>query len=81
VTVLSLARLVNMLYKKHYATTSRIVLGFVVASSIKIVPAKFDSAWILVIALVCFVLGFAVARGMDIAQQKQRKNSVEEGEI
>ena len=73
VTALSLARLVNMLYKKHYATTSRVVLGFVVASAIKIVPAKFDSIWLLVISLTCFVLGFALARGMDILQRKQEK--------
>ena len=78
-TALSLARLVNMLYKKHYATTSRVVLGFVVASSIKIVPAKFDSIPILVISLVCFVLGFIVARGMDIAQRKQQNSSLEKG--
>ena len=80
VTALSLARLVNMLYKKHYAMTSRIVLGFVVASSIKIVPAKFDSVWLLVISLVCFVLGFIVARGMDIAQRKQQNSLSEKGE-
>lgn len=79
VTALSLARLVNMLYKKHYATTSRVVLGFVVASSIKIVPAKFDSIWLLVISLACFVLGFAVARGMDVLQHRQQKSLSEEG--
>ena len=79
VTALSLARLVNMLYKKHYATTSRVVLGFVVASSIKIVPAKFDSVWLLVISLACFVLGFAVARGMDVLQHRQQKSLSEEG--
>ena len=79
VTALSLARLVNMLYKKHYATTSLVVLGFVVASSIKIVPAKFDSIWLLVISLACFVLGFAVARGMDVLQHRQQKSLSEEG--
>ncbi len=80
VTALSLARLVNMLYKRHYAVTSRVVLGFVVASSIKIVPAKFDSGLLLVISLVCFVLGFIVARGMDIVQRKQQNSSMEKGE-
>ena len=78
VTVISLARLVNMLYKKHYAVTSRIVLGLVVASSIKIVPEKFDSAWLLAVSLVCFALGFVVARGMDIMQRKQHTHSLEE---
>jgi hypothetical protein len=55
------------------------VLGFVVASSIKIVPAKFDSPWVLIVSLICFVLGFIVARGMDIAQKKQQNSSLEKG--
>lgn len=68
---LLLARLVNMLYKNHYATTSRIVLGFVVASSLTVLPTSFKGAADLVISLVCFAVGFAVARIMDVAGQKR----------
>ena len=68
---LLLARLVNMLYKNHYATTSRIVLGFVVASSLKALPSSFKGAWDIVVSLVCFATGFAVARYMDIVGEKR----------
>lgn len=71
VTALSLARLVDMLYKKHYALTSRIVLGFVIASSLKVVPSDFKNSLILLISLLCFAVGFAIARVMDLASKKQ----------
>lgn len=67
ITVLSLARLVNSLYEKHYAVVSRMILGIIIASSLKIVPTEFDSAVSLVLSLVCFGAGFAVARFMDKA--------------
>lgn len=68
------ARLVNMLYKRHYAITSRIILGFVIASSLKILPASFTSPLIFVISLLCFALGFLIARAMDIAGNRQEHN-------
>ncbi|MBQ8235397.1 MAG: DUF368 domain-containing protein [Clostridia bacterium] len=71
VTALLFARLVNMLFKKHYALISRIVLGFVIASSLKIVPSAFDNILTLVLSVACFVVGFLIARGMDIAKKKQ----------
>ena len=72
ITVVSLARLVNNLYEKHYALVSRLILGFVVASSLKIVPAEFESVGTLVLSLVCFGAGFALARYMDCAREKQK---------
>ena len=74
ITVLALARFVNALYEKHYAIISRFILGFVVASSLKIVPSTFESAGSLVLSLVCFGVGFAVARGMDCARSKQQND-------
>ncbi len=72
ITVVALARLVNTLYEKHYAVVSRLILGFVIASSLKIVPTSFESAGALVLALICFAAGFAVARYMDLAKSKQQ---------
>ena len=72
-TVAALARLVNDMFEKHYALISRLVLGFVVASSLKIVPTQFDSAMTLALALACFAAGFALARYMDCAREKQDK--------
>ena len=71
VTALLFARLVNMLFKKHYAVTSRIVLGFVVASSLKIVPSSFTTPIMLIVSIACFGAGFAVARLMDLTKSKQ----------
>lgn len=77
-TALALARLVNMLFKKHYAVTSRAVLGFVVASSLKAIPTDFKDGGTLVISIICFAVGFVVARAMDKAEQKQRNDSRKE---
>ena len=74
ITVLALARFVNALYEKHYAIVSRFILGFVVASSLKIVPTQFEGAGSLVLSLACFGVGFAIARGMDCARNKQQND-------
>lgn len=71
VTALAFARLVHMLFQKYYTVTLRVVLGFVTASSLKIIPSSFNDPFTLIIALICFALGFATARGMDLAKDKQ----------
>ena len=73
ITVASLARLVNSMFEQHYALISRLVLGFVIASSLKIVPVQFESAGTLALSLVCVAAGFALARYMDCAREKQGK--------
>ncbi len=70
-TVLLFARLVTMLFDKHYAIISRVILGFVIASSLKILPTSFENPTTLLIALVCFAVGFGIARSMDVAKNKQ----------
>lgn len=72
ITVVLFARLVNSLFEKHYALVSRIILGIVIASSLKIVPTSFGSVWSLILSLVCFVVGFIIARYMDVAKDKQK---------
>ena len=73
-TVLLFARLVTMLFKKHYAMISRIILGFVIASSLKILPSSFESSITLIISLACFAVGFVVARAIDCAKTKESDN-------
>lgn len=70
-SALLLARLVHFFYQRQYAVMSRIVLGFVIASSLKIVPSAFESPVILIVSVLCFCAGFAVARGMDIVRNRQ----------
>ena len=76
-SALLLARLVDMLLKKQYAVMSRIVLGFVIASSLKIVPSTFSGAGSLIVAVVCFAVGFVIARGMDVIKKKQAERTAE----
>jgi uncharacterized membrane protein len=69
-TTLLLARVVNMLYTKHYPIMSKVILGFVIASSLKILPSSFGGIGTLIISMICFAGGFAVARYMDCAKDK-----------
>ena len=72
VTMLLLARFVGMLFEKNYAFASRIVLGFMVALAVEIVPYdKFAGhPVILALSVVGFVVGFIVARAMDSLNKK-----------
>lgn len=72
-TVLLLARLINMLYKKHNTLICRVILGFVIASSLKIIPTDFLSPLVMIISIVCFVAGFAFARAMDVWGAQHQK--------
>ena len=71
ITVILFARIINSLFEKNYAVVSRIILGIVISSSLKIVPNNFENITILVISLICFVIGFVIARYMDILSNKQ----------
>lgn len=75
-SVLLFARIVNMLFKKHYTVISRVILGFVTASTLMIVPNSFASIQKLIFSLVCFAAGFALTRIMDILGSRQTKSSV-----
>ena len=65
ITALLFARLVDALFKRHYTVTLRAILGFVIASSLKVVPTSFSDHLIFIIAIVCFAIGFVAARMMD----------------
>ena len=69
-TTLLLARVVNMLYTKHYPIMSKVILGIVIASSLKILPSSFGGIGTLIVSMICFAGGFAVARYMDCAKDK-----------
>ena len=71
VTVLLFARLVTMLFGRHYPVMSRVILGFVIASSLKILPSSFEGMGALAVSLACFAGGFFVARKMDCSKEKQ----------
>ena len=67
-TALLFARVVHILYHKHFAVTSRIILGFVIASALKILPSSFGTPFTLCLSLACFAIGFALASMMERIQ-------------
>ena len=80
-SALLLARFVNLLFQKQYAVMSRVVLGFVIASSLKIVPSTFARPITLIVSLLCFAGGFSVARGMDLIRQRQEEREGDTAEV
>lgn len=64
-TVTTLSRLVNWLYKTHRTVTTRTILGFVIASSLKTVPNHFNGGWNMAISLLCCAVGFVLAVLME----------------
>ena len=74
VTVLLFAKLVKMLFNKHYALISRVILGFVISSSLKALPNAFGDGT-MVVSIICFALGFAVAFAMDRAEKRQAQKN------
>lgn len=75
VTVLLLAKFVNMMFKKHYALILRIILGFVISSSLKTLPHEFKSVWTMIISVVCFAIGFIVAHWMEKSERKRQEKT------
>jgi len=71
VTALPFARLVTMLFERNYGAVSRVILGFVIASSLKVLPSSFPDLPTLLISLACFGGGFAVALAMDGSKEKE----------
>lgn len=74
VTVLLLARVMNRLLANHYAVVTKIILGFVIASIIMILPTTFISVTDIIISLLMFIVGFWFANWMD----QLKLNPVEE---
>ena len=63
--VFPFARLVERLFKTHYAPAFWAVTGFVTASALSIIPRRFASVREGLLALLCAVLGFLAAWGLD----------------
>ena len=64
-TVLLLARLVNHLFDKHYGIAFYCVIGFVIASTIPIIPVAFTGWGEALLCIVAATVGFAGSLFMD----------------
>ena len=73
--VFPFARLVERLFKRHYAVAFWGVTGFVVASTLLIIPRSFASLQEAALSLLCAAAGFAAAYGSSLLAKKaeQRK--------
>lgn len=69
-TVVLLARLVNHLFDKYYGIAFYCVIGFVIASTIPIIPVSFTSVWEAVFCVVAALGGFAASFFMDRWSEK-----------
>lgn len=65
ITVLMSASLINSLFEKRYALVSRVVLGVMISSTLMILPTSFESTADALLSVMCFAIGFALARWMD----------------
>ncbi len=75
-TVILLARLVNHLFEKYYGIAFYCVIGFVIASTIPIIPLSFASAWEAIFCVVAVIGGFVATFFMDRWGAKYPKEDV-----
>jgi putative membrane protein len=69
--VLLSARGINYLFNKHYTLVFHIILGFVIASTLAVVPLRYPGGiGELLLCLLCGAAGFIVALYMDKAGRK-----------
>lgn len=68
--VLLLARLVNWLFKAHYALAYHAVVGIVLASTLIVVPLRYEDTRELLLCVVCAVIGAVLAHWSGKLQAK-----------
>jgi putative membrane protein len=65
------ARAINYLFKKHYSVAFNIILGFVIASTLAIIPWPWNYKLMdNMFNLLCFAIGFVIAWLMDKLAQR-----------
>ena len=60
-TIALLARLVTWFFRRHYAVAFHGILGFVIASTLVIIPAEYTGAGEMALSALCAAAGFALA--------------------
>ena len=64
-TALLTARFVNHLLETRYAVIYHVILGVVCASTLLIIPTSFAGVGQIILCVVCAVVGFFAALGLD----------------
>lgn len=73
-TVLSLSKAIEYLMKKHPTILSRVILGFVISSTMMITPTAFASVKEFAFGAICFIAGFILASIMDSSERRLKSN-------
>ncbi len=79
-TVLLLARLVNLLFERHYGVAFFCVIGFVIASTIPIIPASFTGAGEALLSVLAIAVGFVASFFLERVGLKQPQPAPEKEE-
>ncbi len=73
--VLLLARLISLLFKKHYAFMYHLILGIVVGSTIAIIPSGV-TGWTLAISAALFFVGAVISYGLAKLDEKYNREEL-----
>lgn len=73
-TLLLCARGVSHLMKRHYAQMLRVLLGFVISSTLTVLPISFSGPPQFAAAMACMAVGFVVAYWMEGVQKPDEKD-------
>lgn len=67
----TLSRAVNLLFKKHHTITYHFILGAVIATMIPIIPRHFSGVWDIVLDIICAAGGFLLSILIQKVSQKR----------
>ena len=67
------AKVINGLFDRRYSIASHAVIGFVLASTVMIIPLEYSSVGQGLLCIVFAAVGFAIAWLMDLAGDKMKK--------
>ena len=71
-TVVLVARLVNGMFERHYRVAFHMVLGFVIASTVAIIPLSYSGVWEVLGCLLSGAAGFLAAWWVDRRDNRTR---------
>ncbi len=70
VALISLSKLISMLYEKHFSVMSHIIIGVVIATTIPLVPSQFGGILDVVVMAALAIVGFIIATVFAYIEEK-----------
>ncbi len=72
ITIVTLSKLVDYLFKKNYATFYHFILGFIISSIIFAFPKQFSSFSDLIVQIIFIIIGFIISYFLDYFINKNK---------